>query len=233
MDRQDQPAPRALVGVPDDARRAQAADALGREGIDAEPVGDATALLAAARALPPDLVVVHEGLPGGGATEVLGHLREFTDAYVIVLAAEADEVQAVLALSMGADDVVPAGISGRELGARARAMLRRPRHAPVRAEPLVVGQVTVDPMAREASCAGSALPLTRIEFDILWALAEQPRAVLDRARLGARVWGPRWVGDDHVLDVHVSNLRRKLAAAGNPVAVVTVRGVGFRVEPRA
>ena len=223
------PMPRVLVADGGPEALAEAREGLQADGFDVEHVEGAEALLGAARALPPDIVVVGMGLPGGGAVDACRALREFSDAYVIVSAASPDEVSTVLALSVGADEVVGPGTSGREMAARARAMLRRPRATAAPIGPMEVGDLRVDPLSRSAAAGEEALDLTRIEFDILAVLAAAAPAVVDRTTLVERVWGPGWLPDDHLLDVHVSNLRRKLVAAGADARVVTVRGVGFRL----
>jgi DNA-binding winged helix-turn-helix (wHTH) protein len=95
----------------------------------------------------------------------------------------------------------------------------------------VFGPLRVDPEAREITVDGDPVVTTRTEFDLLDVLTEQPRRVLSREQLRERVWGGGWFGDDHAVDVHVSNLRRKLAAAGAPTVISTVRGVGYRLAP--
>lgn len=225
--------PRALVAEGGTEALGDACDGLAADGFDVERVSGADALLAAARVLPPDIVLMGMGIPESGAVDACRALREFSDAYVIVVAPEPDEVSTVLVLSVGADEVVGLGTSGREMAARARAMLRRPRAGAARGGPHHVGQVSVDPLTQRACMAGRDLDLTRLEFGILSVLAEESPAVVDRTRLCERVWGPGWLPDDHVLDVHVSNLRRKLVAADADAAVVTVRGVGFRLAAGA
>ena len=88
----------------------------------------------------------------------------------------------------------------------------------------------IDPLAREVTLEGKTLDLTRIEFDLLDTFTAEPRVAFSRAQLLERVWGPNWFGDDHLVDVHVSNLRRKLADdPRSPDFVCTVRGVGYRM----
>jgi len=92
------------------------------------------------------------------------------------------------------------------------------------------GTLTIDPLAREVTLEGKTLDLTRIEFDLLDTFTAEPRVAFSRAQLLERVWGPNWFGDDHLVDVHVSNLRRKLADdPRSPDFVCTVRGVGYRM----
>jgi DNA-binding response OmpR family regulator len=151
-----------------------------------------------------------------------------------MLTARAEEVDKLVGLGVGADDYLTKPFSPRELVARIRAMLRRPRAAaPVAApaEPVRrLGDLEIDPAAREVRLAGQPLELTRLEFDLLEALSERPRVVLSRRQLLERVWGGDWVGDDHLVDVHIANLRRKLGDDPRaPRHILTVRGVGYRM----
>ncbi|HZJ40191.1 MAG TPA: response regulator transcription factor, partial [Demequina sp.] len=132
--------------------------------------------------------------------------------------------------SVGADDYLAKPFSPRELAARVRAMLRRPRSPDTSAPARVFGGLVIDVAGREVSVAGERIELTRTEFDILDTLSGRPRAVLARRALLEAVWGEDWFGDDHVIDVHVANLRRKLG--DDPAEsryVRTVRGVGYRM----
>jgi len=93
-----------------------------------------------------------------------------------------------------------------------------------------IGDLTIDVPAREVRVTGVVVELTKIEFEILQALTARPNVVLTRAQLIEAVWGPHWFGDEHVVDVHLSNLRKKLGDdAKSPRYVVTVRGVGFKL----
>jgi DNA-binding response OmpR family regulator len=199
------------------------------EGFVVELADDGPAAIDAARSFYPDVIVLDIGLPGMDGVEVCRRLRTFTDAYVVMLTGRQDEVDKLIGLSVGADDYVTKPFSPRELVARLRAMMRRPR-APVADQAVQrVGPLEIDSGAREVRVDRRAVELTKLEFDLLSALAERPRVALSRARLLEQVWGGRWYGDDHVVDVHVSKLRRKLGEAGSHVR--TVRGVGYRLDP--
>jgi DNA-binding response OmpR family regulator len=132
-------------------------------------------------------------------------------------------------LSVGADDYLVKPFSPRELIARIRAMLRRPRPSQAPApESVVVGNLEVDLEARVVSVDGEAVDLTRTEFDLLAAMVMRPRAALPRRQLIDEVWGADWYGDEHVVDVHIGHLRRKLGDdAAEPRFIRTVRGVGY------
>lgn len=188
---------------------------------------DAESGLEQARALPADLVVLDINLPGIDGIEACRQLRTFSDAYVIILTALDSETDRVVGLSVGADDYMTKPYSPRELVARIRAMQRRPRMtADTAATVREFGSLRIDPGAREVTVGDSVIELSRTEFDLLDALASQPRITLSRRQLLERVWGEDWFGDDHVIDVHISNLRRKL---GDPAFVATVRGFGYRM----
>ena len=222
---------RALV-VDDEEHLARlVADYLAREGFAAEVALDGERALELARAQRPDVVILDLMLPGIDGVEVCRKLRTFTDAYVIMLTARAEEVDKLIGLAVGADDYLTKPFSPRELVARVKTMLRRPRSplpagadAPARR----FGDLTIDPAAREVSVAGTLVDLTRLEFDLLDVLSARPRVAFSRRQLVERVWGQDWFGDDHIVDVHIVRLRRKLGEAGERIS--TVWGVGYRLE---
>lgn len=193
--------------------------------------------LAVARDVDPDVVVLDLGLPGPDGLEVCRQLRTFSDAYVVMLTARDTELDTIVGLSVGADDYMTKPFSPRELVARIRAMLRRPRAAsPVPAPPdggttaRVFGPLSIDTASRQVFLSGELVHLTRTEFDILAALSSRPGVVWTRRQLIDAVWGEPWVGNDHLVDVHVGHLRRKLADdPAGPRFVFTVRGVGYRM----
>jgi DNA-binding response OmpR family regulator len=163
-------------------------------------------------------------------------VRTFSDAYVVMLTARTDEVDKLIGLSVGADDYMTKPFSPRELVARVQVMLRRPRGAPVGGVSVTeepsrsFGDLVIDPAGRDVSIAGRPVELTRTEFDVLAALSERPRLAFSRRQLIDAVWGDGWVGDEHLVDVHVGHLRRKLgddAAASKYIR--TVRGIGYRM----
>jgi DNA-binding response OmpR family regulator len=197
---------------------------LTREGWAVLTAGDGNQALDVARTEFPDVVVLDIMLPGLDGVEVCRQLRTFSDAYVVMLTARSEEVDKLIGLAVGADDYLTKPFSPRELVARIRAILRRARSA----APAAPG-LEVDPSRRIARADGATLNLTRTEFDILAALAREPGIVVDRTTLLASVWGPGY-SDDHLVDVHVANLRRKLGDdPERPRFVETVRGVGYRL----
>ncbi|MEZ5117503.1 MAG: response regulator transcription factor [Candidatus Nanopelagicales bacterium] len=206
---------------------------LRREGFAVSAVHDGPSAVAAARDTEPDLVVLDLMLPGFDGFEVCRQLRRFTDAYVLMLTARDDEVDKVVGLSVGADDYLVKPFSPRELVARVHALLRRPRTTRSSAGTAGdagtrLGDLVVDVEARTVSVDGRPVELTRTEFDLLAAMVSRPRAALSRQQLIEAVWGGQWFGDEHVVDVHIGHLRRKLGDdADVPRYIRTIRGVGY------
>ena len=203
---------------------------LEREGFDVAVAHTGPDAVARARADSPVLIVLDIMLPGFDGIEACRQIRQFSDAYIIMLTARDEEMDKVLGLSMGADDYLVKPFSPRELIARVRAMLRRPRAAPDSdtTELFTIGTLTMDAQGRTLTLDGNEIELTRTEFDLLAAMMAQPRSVLTRRKLIDAVWGPGWYGDEHVVDVHIGHVREKIGdAAAEPRFIRTVRGVGY------
>lgn len=206
---------------------------LEREQFEVSVAGNGAEAITVARELDPDVVILDLGLPGIDGLEVCRQLRTFSDAYVVMLTARDTELDTVLGLTVGADDYITKPFSPRELVARIRALLRRPRTVAggdQAAPPRRFGKLQVDIAAREVHLDGEPIRLTRTEFDLLSALSARPGVVLTRRQLLETVREGPWVGDEHVVDVHIGHLRRKLGEnASTPRYVLTVRGVGYRM----
>lgn len=226
---------RAMVVEDETELAALVGSYLERDGFEVTLVHDGAGAVATAHRVDPDVIVLDLGLPGLDGVEVCRQVRTFSDAYVVILTARSDEVDTLIGLSVGADDYMTKPFSPRELMARVKAMLRRPR--PLRQsgeseETQVFGELTVDPVGRDVWLAGEPVALTRTEFDLLATLSARPRMAFSRRQLVDQVWGQTWVGDEHLVDVHIGHLRRKLgddAAEGRYIR--TVRGVGYRMGP--
>ena len=206
---------------------------LQREGMTVLVASDGLAALELVRREAPDVVVLDLMLPGLDGIEVCRQLRTFSDAYVLMLTARSEEIDRVVGLSVGADDYLVKPFSPRELVARVKALLRRPRATATSAPSLALpAGLAVDEARHEVRVDGRLAELTPTEFSILAMLARDPGVVVTRQQLLDAVWGVDYVGDDHVVDVHVANLRRKLGDdPDQPRFVETVRGVGYRVTP--
>ena len=226
-------APRALVVDDAPENRMLVSALLVQQGFDVEQAADGAAAVHAASLRDHDLIVLDLGLPDIDGVEVCRQVRVFSDAHVLMLTAQDTELDKVVGFEAGADDYVTKPFSVAELVGRVKAVLRRTAGNATGARAQDVrrfGTLTVDAPAREVKLDGATLELTRIEFDLLDTLTAAPRVAFSRAQLLERVWGENWFGDDHLVDVHISNLRRKLADdPRSPDFVCTVRGVGYRM----
>jgi len=203
---------------------------LEREGFEVEAATDGLAAVDAVRASAPDVVVLDVMLPGLDGIEVCRRIRTFSDAYVLMLTARGEEIDRIVGLTVGADDYLVKPFSPRELVARVRALLRRPRGAADVRATTPVG-FEIDGSRRVVRVDGKPVALTSLEFDLLAVLARDPGIVIGRQALLDRVWGPEFVADDHLVDVHIANLRRKLGDdPARPRFIETVRGVGYRLS---
>ena len=209
-------------------------DALTAAGHRVTVIGSILGAVDQCRALRPAVVVLDAGDPSGDVHDTCRRLRAMGSVPIIVAARTGpdgmvDDATQLMCFAAGADDVVAVGVSPRVLRARIGAVLRRSvAGQPGAARPRVVGPFELDPETRVATLAGTPLDLTRIEFDLLGILLEQPTRVVPRDELVSRVWGS-WFGDDHVVEVHLSRLRAKVVRTGGPRIGVAVRGVGYRL----
>jgi DNA-binding response OmpR family regulator len=183
------------------------------------------------RSTPPDLVILDLTLPDGDGLDLCQEIRQNSDAFVIVLTGRDDEVDKLVGFRLGADDYVTKPFSPRELAARVGALLARTRGSAsaARSTSQHVGDLTIDTETRYVTVEGNVVELTKIEFDLLNALTDRPGSVLTRSQLLMAVWGDNYIGDDHVVDVHIANLRKKIDT-GKPSRVRTVRGVGYAIN---
>jgi two-component system response regulator CpxR len=173
------------------------------------------------------LVVLDLMLPGMGGLDVLRSLRAQSPIPVLILTARGEDIDRILGLEIGADDYLPKPFNPRELIARIRAILRRTVRAAVTAGPLVVGELRLDLAAREAWMNDTLLNVTSVEFTLLEALLRDAGRILTREHLTETVLGRKLGPFDRVIDVHVSNLRRKLGPALNGERIKAVRGSGY------
>ena len=204
------------------------------EGFAVAEQADGEAAVDAVRREGPDLVLLDVVLPGIDGLEALRRLRTFSDVYVILVTARAEEVDKLVGLGVGADDYITKPFSPREVAARVKAVLRRDRggrEAPGAA--LRFDGLTIDPAAREVRVDGAEVSLSALEFDLLAALADAPGRVFSRRQLLEGVWGYDFYGDERVVDVHIRGLRARLGDdAASPRLIATVRGVGYKFTGR-
>lgn len=211
---------------------------LEREGYTVERLAAGLPAVERAAAGDVDLVLLDLGLPDVDGLEVCRRLR--ADGYeggIIILTARGGELDRVVGLDVGADDYLPKPFSLAELLARTRALLRRsgPRpsvgEAPAdAADPASPDGLRVDVQARRVWAGDREVVLTVKEFDVLALLAADPGAVVTRERIMDEVWDENWFGSTKTLDTTLGRLRQKLEESATPARIVTVRGVGFRLE---
>jgi two-component system alkaline phosphatase synthesis response regulator PhoP len=175
----------------------------------------------------PDLVILDLMLPGMDGFEVCRAIRRESDTPVLMLTARTDDVDAIVGLELGADDYVTKPFNPRALVARVKAILRRTDGTVRLGRPIEVGSLRLDPRRREVSIGERVVELRAREFDLLAALARDPGVVLSRESLLEDVWGTDFPGETRTVDVHVSELRRKLGSDGP--AIESVRGIGYRL----
>ncbi|MFN8088013.1 MAG: two-component sensory transduction protein RegX [Mycobacterium sp.] len=207
---------------------------LRKEGFEATVVGDGPAALAEFDRSGADIVLLDLMLPGMTGTDVCKQLRARSSVPVIMVTARDSEIDKVVGLELGADDYVTKPYSARELIARIRAVLRRGAENEdpgVSDGVLEAGPVRMDVERHIVTVNGQPITLPLKEFDLLEYLMRNSGRVLTRGQLIDRVWGADYVGDTKTLDVHVKRLRSKIEAdPANPVHLVTVRGLGYKLE---
>jgi DNA-binding response OmpR family regulator len=245
--RQGETGQRPKILIVDDERslRETLAYNLRRAGFEVRLVADGPSALAAARAQPPDLILLDVLLPGGmDGFEICRLLRHDLRCPIVLLSAMAEEVDRVVGLEVGADDYVTKPFSIVELVARIRAHLRRaempaappPEPARHRLTPpaAAVGDLEIDPSRREVRVGGRVVSLKRREFDLLYYLARHAGMVLTRSRLLDAVWGDQLPGhgDTRTVDVHIHRLRTQIEPdPARPTYLHTVRGLGYTLRP--
>jgi Response regulators consisting of a CheY-like receiver domain and a winged-helix DNA-binding domain len=206
---------------------------LEKDGMTVIEAADGASAVELARTGAPEVVVLDVMLPGFDGLEVLRRIRTFADPYVLLLTARNEEVDRIVGLTVGADDYLTKPFSPRELVARVHALLRRGRAkaGAVEGSALRAADLVVDPRRRTVSRAGEPVDLTALEFDVLALLARDPGVVVRRQTALDQLWGTDFSADDHLVDVHVANLRRKLGDdPTHPRFIETVRGVGYRLR---
>ena len=206
---------------------------LNKEGFDTTVMADGPSALAEFDRAGADIVLLDLMLPGMSGTDVCKQLRARSAVPVIMVTARDSEIDKVVGLELGADDYVTKPYSARELIARIRAVLRRGAEAEdVGADTVLeAGPVRMDIERHIVSIDGDQIALPLKEFELLEYLMRNKGRVLTRGQLIDRVWGSDYVGDTKTLDVHVKRLRSKIEAdPANPARLVTVRGLGYKLE---
>ena len=180
-----------------------------------------------------DLILLDLMLPGLTGEEFIAAIRKRKTMPIIVISAKVDVEDRIHVLKLGADDFILKPFDNNEVLARTQAQLRRYRKFSVAQQmtgPLTFGDLTLDKDALTLTAAGQSVSLTAREFDILALLMGSPKKVFTRAQLYESVWGEDYLGDDNTVNVHISNLRAKLARVSGRVYIKTVWGIGFKMN---
>ncbi|MGE3620345.1 MAG: response regulator [Acidimicrobiia bacterium] len=221
-----------ILTVEDDERiRTAVKLALEDEGWTVEEAATGEDALDSFRRQPADVVLIDIMLPGIDGFEVCRSIRRTSDVPVIMVTARADTHDVVAGLEAGADDYLTKPFAPKELSARIRALLRRARVTEPGAAHLRFGELEIVPEEGVVRRNGADVHLTKTEFRLLVELASSPGRIFSREVLLERVWGYGYFGDGRLVDVHVRRLRTKVEAdPANPRHVVTVRGLGYKIQ---
>ncbi len=236
MEPNTQFSPRVLLAIDDLGLRRTNEAGLRSAGFSVSAPSDADAVAILAESFSPDVLVVDTEMHDKNSRPLYQQLRSTTDSYLLCIESAGRERARVEILRSGADDAVSMPVTPDEIAARCQAMLRRPREMrsdwdPVQQSVISLGPLRVDTGRHEIRFDNTEIAATRIEFSLLEHLCRRPTEVASRDALLESVWGPNWVGDTHVVDVHLSNLRRKLDQVASDMRIIhTVRGVGFRIS---
>lgn len=223
--------PRVLLVEDDEAIATPLVRTLEREGYDVDRVGEGSVAVDRALGGGVDLMILDLGLPDMDGLDVCRRVR--AGGYVgglLILTARGGELDRVVGLDVGADDYMSKPFGLAELLARTRALLRRSGQPGTGRGPVPEPGLRIDTNARRVWVAEEEVALTPKEFDVLALLSQDRGAVVTRERLMGEVWDSNWHGSTKTLDVTVGRLRQKLQHSQAPARVVTVRGVGFRLE---
>jgi two-component system, OmpR family, response regulator MtrA len=221
-----------ILTVEDDERiRTAVKLALEDEGWTVEEAASGEEAIDAFHREQADVVLIDIMLPGMDGFELCRSLRRTSDVPIVMVTARADTHDVVAGLEAGADDYLTKPFAPKELSARIRALLRRARPAQPGHTRLVFGDLEIIPDEGKVTLGGRELHLTKTEFRLLCELGSNPGRVFSREMLLDRVWGYGYFGDGRLVDVHIRRLRTKVETdPANPRHVVTVRGLGYRLQ---
>jgi DNA-binding response OmpR family regulator len=209
------------------------AERLSTEGFSLEAAHDGSRGLSRALSQEHALAILDLMLPGMNGLDLLRNLRSQSSMPVLMLTARGEDVDRILGLELGADDYLPKPFNPRELIARARAILRRSERVSDTSDVLIVDDVRLDPAAREVLIDGIPLDITSVEFSLLEALLRNAGHVVTREHLTQTVLGHKLGTFDRVIDVHVSNLRKKLSRVHAGERIKAIRGSGYQFVARS
>ena len=222
-----------ILTVEDDERiRTALRLALEDEGWEVDEVASGEEALEAFNRMPADVVLVDIMLPGVDGFDICRAIRKSSDVPIVMITARSDTHDVVAGLEAGADDYLTKPFAPKELSARIRALLRRARSSEDGSSEIVFNDLQILPDEGVVRVSGDEAHLTKTEFRLLVELASSPGRIFSREVLLERVWGLGYFGDGRLVDVHVRRLRTKIEPdPANPRHVVTVRGLGYKLQP--
>jgi DNA-binding response OmpR family regulator len=229
-------APAKILVVDDDpAIRNLISRFLTRQSYQMEVAEDGKSAMTVFEQFNPDLVILDVNLPDANGYNLCQDMQGRTGVFVLMLTSRTDEADKIRGFNQGADDYITKPFSLGELGVRVGAILKRQRTVTTGEQQcLTFEKLVIDPVRREVKLAGDMVPLTALEFDLLYFLAKNPGRVWRRAELIQEVWDYEYVGDQRVVDVHIGQIRKKIEIdTSQPALIQTVRGVGYKFEAPA
>ena len=200
---------------------------LEKAGFAVESAVDGEEALRKAETLSPSLIVLDLMPPKVDGWEVCRRIRSESQVPIIVITARSDDIDRIAGLDLGADDYLTKPFNPDELVSRVKAVLRRTQCSPADSDPILIGDLRVDPRAREVSIGGRIVELRTKEFDVLFALASHRGVVLSREQLLNLAWGYDFYGETRTVDVHVAHVRNKLQGSGT--SIETIWGIGYKL----
>ncbi len=226
-------APAKILVVDDDpAIRNLITRFLARQNYAMEAAEDGKSAMTTFERFNPDLVILDVNLPDANGYNLCQEMQGRTGVFVLMLTSRTDEADKIRGFTQGADDYITKPFSLGELGVRVQAILKRQRTVVTGdKQSLTFEKLMIDPERREVKLNGALVPLTALEFDLLYFLAKNPGRVWRRAELIQEVWDYEYVGDQRVVDVHIGQIRKKIEIdTSQPALIQTVRGVGYKFE---
>lgn len=203
---------------------------LEQDGMEVDCAYDGEEALQLAKENPYDIILLDVMLPKLTGFEVCQQIRDFSNVPVVMLTAKGDDMDKILGLEYGADDYITKPFEPEEVTARVRAALRRTGKTAGSPKELIYKNLHLRPESRTAEVLGTELALTAHEYELLYLFMQNPQKVYSRELLYELVWKGGYYGENNTVNVHVSNLRRKLRQADpNEAYIQTVYGIGFKL----
>lgn len=227
--------PKKIIVIDDEPQIVKVLKAyLENAGFQVVTAADGPAALLTFQREKPDFMILDLNLPGLDGLDICRAVRRESNIPILMLTARVEEADRLIGLELGADDYVVKPFSPREVVARVRTIFRRTTAGPTQPEIIRVGDLAIDLEQHTVNLAGRAIDLTPTEFEILVALAKQPKRVFSRLQIMEQAQGDAYEGYERTIDAHIKNLRFKLEPdPKKPIYIQTVFGLGYKFEAGA